>query len=70
MPGAAVALIRGGEVVWTKGFGFADLSAQIPMTTETKFNVGSLSKTPMAWAIMQMVDEGKLQLNAPVDTPS
>lgn len=68
VPGAAVALIREGEVVWTKGFGFADLSARIPITTETEFNVGSLSKTPTAWAIMQMVDEGKLRLNAPVDT--
>lgn len=57
-------------MVWTKGFGFADLSARIPLTTETEFNVGSLSKTPTAWAIMQMVDEGKLQLNAPVDTTS
>ena len=68
VPGAAVALIRGGEVVWTEGFGFADLSARIPMTTETEFNVGSLSKTPTAWAIMQMVDYGKLKLDAPVDT--
>jgi CubicO group peptidase (beta-lactamase class C family) len=68
VPGAAVALIREGEVVWEKGFGFADLSTHIPVTTETEFNVGSLSKTPTAWAIMQMVDEGKLKLNAPVDT--
>ena len=67
VPGAAVALIRGGEVVWTKGFGFADLSARIPVTAETEFNVGSLSKTPTAWAIMQMVDEGKLKLDVPVD---
>jgi CubicO group peptidase (beta-lactamase class C family) len=68
VPGATVALIRGGKVVWTEGFGFADLSARIPMTTETEFNVGSLSKTPTAWAIMQMVDDGKLKLDAPVDT--
>lgn len=68
VPGAAVALIRGGQVVWAKGFGFADLSAHIPITTETEFNVGSLSKTPTAWAIMQLVDEGKLKLDAPVDT--
>lgn len=68
VPGAAVALIRKGDVVWTKGFGFADLAARIPVSTETEFNVGSLSKTPTAWAIMQLVDEHKLTLNAPVDT--
>lgn len=68
VPGAAIALIREGEVVWTKGFGLADLSGHVPITTETEFNVGSLSKTPTAWAIMQLADEGKLKLDAPVDT--
>lgn len=68
VPGVAIALIRDGEVVWTKGFGFADLSARIPVTTKTEFNVGSLSKTPTAWAIMQLADERKLKLDAPVDT--
>ena len=68
VPGAAIALIREGKVVWSKGFGFADLSARIPITTDTEFNVGSLSKTPTAWAIMQMADEGKVELDAPVDT--
>jgi CubicO group peptidase (beta-lactamase class C family) len=68
VPGAAIALIRGGTVVWTKGFGFADLSARTPVTAEIEFNVGSLSKTPTAWAIMQMVDEGRIKLDAPVDS--
>ena len=68
VPGAAIALIREGEVVWTKGFGLADLSGHVPITTETEFNVGSLSKTPTAWAIMQLADEDKLELDVPVDT--
>lgn len=68
VPGAAIALIREGEVVWTKGFGLADLSGHVRITTETEFNVGSLSKTPTAWAIMQLADEEKLKLDAPVDT--
>ena len=68
VPGAAVALIRNGEVVWTKGFGFSDLAAHTPVTSETEFNVGSLSKTPTAWAIMQLVDKAQLRLDAPADT--
>jgi CubicO group peptidase (beta-lactamase class C family) len=68
VPGAAVAVIRGGKVVWSRGFGFADLAAKVPVTPETEFNVGSLSKTPTAWAVMQLVDEGKVRLDAPVDT--
>ena len=47
-----VAVIRGGRVVWSRGFGFADLAARVPVTPETEFNVGSLSKTPTAWGVM------------------
>jgi CubicO group peptidase (beta-lactamase class C family) len=68
VPGAAVALIRDGKVVWSEGFGLADLTARIPVTPETEFNVGSLSKTPTAWAVLQLADEGKVRLDASVDT--
>jgi CubicO group peptidase (beta-lactamase class C family) len=66
--GAAVALIRNGEVVWTEGFGWADVAGRIRVTPETIFNVGSLSKTPTAWAVMQLVQEGKIGLDQPIDT--
>jgi CubicO group peptidase (beta-lactamase class C family) len=68
VPGAAVALIRNGEVVWTEGFGWADVAGRIRVTPETIFNVGSLSKTPTAWAVMQLVQQGKIGLDQPIDT--
>jgi CubicO group peptidase (beta-lactamase class C family) len=67
VPGAAVALIRNGEVVWTEGFGWADVAGKIRVTPETIFNVGSISKTPTAWAVMQLVQQGKIGLDQPVD---
>lgn len=68
VPGTAIALIRGGEVVWTKGFGKADSLTGKQVTTKTEFNVGSLSKTPTAWAVMRLVEEGKIGLDRPIDT--
>lgn len=67
VPGAAVALIRNGEVVWTEGFGWADVAGKIGVSPETIFNVGSLSKTPTAWAVMQLVQQGKIGLDQPID---
>ncbi len=67
VPGAAVALIRDGKVVWMHGYGLADVAGARPVTTETEFNVGSISKTPTAWAVMHLAEQGKIDLDAPVD---
>jgi len=66
-PGLAVALIRNGAVVWMKGYGFADVAAARPITPDTAFNVGSLSKTATAWGVMRLVERGKIELDQPVD---
>lgn len=66
VPGAAVALIENGQVVFSKGYGFADLSKQLQVTPVTGFNIGSISKTVAAWGVMRLVDQGKLDLDAPV----
>jgi len=68
VPGTAVALVRKGEAVWTHGYGFANVASGTPVTAETVFNVGSISKSPTAWAIMQLVDKGKVDLDRPVDS--
>jgi CubicO group peptidase (beta-lactamase class C family) len=68
VPGAAVALIEGGAVTWMRGYGFADAVAARPVTPETEFNVGSISKTPTAWGVMRLVEEGKVDLDRPIDT--
>jgi CubicO group peptidase (beta-lactamase class C family) len=67
VPGTAVALIQHGKVTWKRGYGFADAASKRPVTPETVFNVGSISKSPTAWAVMQLVETGKVDLDRPVD---
>jgi CubicO group peptidase (beta-lactamase class C family) len=68
VPGAGVALIQKGRVVWMHGYGFANVASGTRVTAETVFNVGSISKSPTAWAVMQLVDQGKVDLDRPVDS--
>lgn len=63
MPGFAVAVVAGGEIVHARGFGDAD--ADRPVTAQTPFLLGSTSKSFTALAAMQLVDAGKLDLDAP-----
>ncbi|MBT8401121.1 MAG: class A beta-lactamase-related serine hydrolase [Rhodothermia bacterium] len=66
VPGAAVALIEGGEIVYEKGFGMADIAEGKRVTPSTGFNIGSISKTVAAWGVMRLVEEGRIELDAPV----
>jgi CubicO group peptidase (beta-lactamase class C family) len=66
-PGLAIALAVDGEPIWERAFGWADIAAQRPMTTDTVFRVGSVSKLYTATAIMQLVERGVLELHAPVN---
>jgi CubicO group peptidase (beta-lactamase class C family) len=66
-PGAAVALLRDGKVVLAKGYGWANREKKQPVTRETLFNIGSISKTHAAWGLLKLVQDGKLDLDAPVE---
>ena len=55
------------RIVWARGFGFADLERRVPATAETVYRVGSISKLFTEMAVMQLVDRGKLDLDAPVN---
>jgi CubicO group peptidase (beta-lactamase class C family) len=66
VPGAAVALVRDGQVAWTAGYGQADPVRRVPVTAETVFQVGSISKPVTAWGVLRLVDKGLLDLDAPV----
>src|SRR6185503_2174096 len=66
IPGVAVGVVSDQELVWAKGFGFADIKAKLPMTPATKFRMASHSKLFTAIAIMQLREEGKLGLDDPV----
>lgn len=67
IPGAAVAVVKDGKVVTTRGFGYADLERRQPVDPEaTLFRIGSVSKTFTATAVLQLVADGKLDLDADV----
>ncbi len=66
VPGLSAAVGIDGAVVWAEGFGWADVEARVPATSATKFRVGSVSKPLTAAAIGILVEEGKLDLDAPV----
>lgn len=67
VPGAAIAIIRNGEVILQKGYGIADVEKQIKVTDKTGFGVASISKTITAWGVMKLVEVGKLELDAPAE---
>ena len=62
-PGAAVAVWRGGRTLFSKAYGMANLAYDIPFTTTTPTNIGSTSKQFTAFAVMLLVDEGKVGLD-------
>jgi D-alanyl-D-alanine carboxypeptidase len=66
LPGVAVGVVSNQDLIWSKGFGFADLKAKVPMTATTKIRMASNSKLFTAIAIMQLREEGKLGLDDPV----
>jgi CubicO group peptidase (beta-lactamase class C family) len=67
VPGAVVSYIQDGEVVWTKAFGIADRATGTPMSTDNVFCTASASKALTAWGVMKLVEEGRVDLDAPVD---
>ncbi len=67
LPGLAIGIVRDGEVVHTAGFGRADRSGA-PVTPQTPFVIGSVSKGFTALAILQLAEQGKIDLDAPIQT--
>lgn len=68
IPGAAVAVIKNGKLVKMKGYGLASVEFGVPVTTETVFEIGSVSKQMTAAAIMLLVQDGKIDLDAKIST--
>lgn len=62
-PGAAVAVMKDGKIIFSKGYGYADLESDRKITPTTIFHVASVSKQFTAFAIAMLVDQGKLSLN-------
>jgi CubicO group peptidase (beta-lactamase class C family) len=66
VPGMAVGVVKDGEVVYMKGFGYSDVEKQLPVTSKTLFAIGSSTKAFTAMAVGMLVDDGKLNLDTSV----
>ncbi len=66
IPSIAVAVVRGGTIIWEEAFGWADRESEIAATPETVYPLGSLSKSITATGIMVLVERGVIGLNDPV----
>jgi D-alanyl-D-alanine-carboxypeptidase/D-alanyl-D-alanine-endopeptidase len=67
IPAISIALVRDGDVWWTGAFGYANVGARVPATTDTYFSTGSTFKFVTATAIMQLVESGHLELDTPLN---
>lgn len=66
IPGLSVAVVTDYQLRWASGFGMSDLENFVPAKTQTVYRLASISKTITATAVMQLVEQGKLDLDAPV----
>lgn len=65
-PGAAILILKNGQPVFSKSYGISDIENKVPITSKTLFNLGSLSKTFVAYGILILRDKGKLSLEDPL----
>ena len=65
-PGLTIAVMAGGEIVWSQGFGMADLENRVPVRSHTKMRIGSVSKSLTSAAVGLLYEQGKLDLDAAV----
>ena len=66
LPGLSIGIVHDQELIYSKGFGFADIKEKKPATPDTLYRIASHSKLFTAIGIMQLRDQGKLQLDDPV----
>ncbi|MEM9879313.1 MAG: serine hydrolase domain-containing protein, partial [Pseudomonadota bacterium] len=65
-PGMALVIVEDGEIVLQKGYGLRSIDPPLPMTDQTILSPGSLSKNLTALGVLRLVEQGKLDLNAPI----
>jgi len=64
IPGGALAVVRDGRLVHAKGYGWADLEGKVPVAADSLFRIASLSKSITAVAVLKLVQDGRLDLDA------
>ncbi len=62
IPGMSLAIVKDGEIIFAKGFGYKDLAKQTPATADTQFAIGSVTKAFTAMSVLMSQEEGKLAL--------
>lgn len=63
LPGISVAVVKDQEILWSKGYGLADVKRKTPATAETLYSICSITKLFTSIAIMQLYEQGKLRLD-------
>lgn len=66
LPGFAIGVVKDGKLIYAQGFGVAKIGADAPVTSRSLFHMASVTKTFVATSIMQLVEQGKIDLDAPV----
>lgn len=66
IPGMTAAIVKDQKLLWAKGFGQADLENKVPAAPETNYRIASLTKTFASALLMQLVEQGKLNLDEPM----
>lgn len=66
LPALSIALVEGDDVLWSQGYGFQDAEKKVPATADTIYRVGSISKLLTDISLMKLVEQGVLDLDAPV----
>jgi len=66
MPGFAIAIVEGDKVVYSSGFGLKNLQSKEPVTARSLFHMASITKPFVATSVMQLWEQGKIDLDAPV----
>src|SRR5947208_3495920 len=66
VPGLALAILNHGEIVYLRGFGLRDVEKRLPLTEETTMDAASFTKAMFAALVMQLVEEGAIDLDRPL----
>jgi len=66
-PGVALAFVKDNEIIGFRSYGFANIESKKAITEATMFNVGSISKLVTVWGVMQLVVQGKVDLDRPIN---
>ena len=67
LAGMSVGVVHDQELIWSRGYGFASVERQIPATSATLYDIGSVTKLLTATMLMQLRDAAKLGLDDPIE---